>query len=124
MIETIEGLPDGVIGFRFSGHVTGDEYTSVLLPPLKERIERKEKIRLAVVIDEDFDRFEAGALWNDMKFGLGGGLAHLSVWERMAMVSDAGWVKHAIGLFGWLVPGDVRVFAVSELDDAKAWLAA
>ena len=46
MIEAIEGLPDGVIGFRFSGHVTGDEYTSVLLPPLKERIDRKEKIRL------------------------------------------------------------------------------
>ena len=63
-------------------------------------------------------------MWDDMKFGLGTGLTHLSAWERMALVSDAPWVHHAITLFGWLVPGAVRVFPLAELDDATRWPAA
>jgi hypothetical protein len=78
---------------------------------------------LAIAIDADFDRFEAGAVWEDLKFGFGPGLAHHSAFERMAMVSDADLVRHAIGLFGWLVPGDVRVFPLSELGGARTWLA-
>jgi hypothetical protein len=45
MIEPLSDLPDGVIGFRFSGHVSKDEYRSVLLPALKEHIDRGDKIR-------------------------------------------------------------------------------
>jgi SpoIIAA-like len=51
------------------------------------------------------------------------GLTHLSKWECTALVSDADWARHAISLFGWLVPGDVRVFPLAELEEAKAWLA-
>jgi hypothetical protein len=58
-----------------------------------------------------------------MKFGFGSGLTHLSSWERMALVSDADWVHHAIALFGWLVPGAVKVFPLAQLDAAKQWLA-
>jgi hypothetical protein len=123
MIEPLSDLPAPAIGFRFSGHVTKDEYRSVLLPPLDEHIGRGDKIRLVIVIDKDFDRFDAGALWEDMKFGFGSGLRHVSAWERMALVSDADWVRHSIALFGWLVPGDVRVFPLDQLDAAKTWLA-
>jgi SpoIIAA-like len=123
MIEAPPGLPEGVLGFRFSGHVSREEYADVLAPSLKERIDAGRKVRLAVVIDDDFDRFEAGALWEDMKFGFGSGIAHLSSWERMALVSDADWVHHAMGLFGWIVPGEARVFPLARLQDATAWLA-
>ncbi len=122
MIEPIDDLPEGVFGFRFSGHVGRDEYRQVLLPAFQEHLKDGGKIRLAIVIDADFDRFEAGAMWEDLKFGLGSGIAHHSAWERMALVSDADWVRHAIGLFGWLVPGDVKVFPLNQLDDAKTWL--
>jgi hypothetical protein len=40
MIEPLPGLPVGVLGFRFSGHVSRDEYSQALAPALKERIER------------------------------------------------------------------------------------
>ena len=123
MIEPLSDLPDGVVGFRFSGHVSKDEYRSVLLPALKGRLDKGDKVRLAVVIDDDFDRFEAGALWEDMRFGLGSGITHLSSWERMALVSDADWVRHAITLLGWLVPGEVRVLPLDQLEAAKEWLA-
>jgi SpoIIAA-like len=123
MIEPLRDLATGVIGFRFSGHVSKDEYRHVLLPALKERLDKGDKVRLAVVIDNDFDRFEGGALWEDMRFGFGSGLTHLSAWERMALVSDADWVRHAITLLGWLVPGEVKVFPLDQLDAAKEWLA-
>jgi hypothetical protein len=40
----------------------------------------------------------------------------------MALVSDADWVRHAMGLFGWMVPGEARVFPLAQLEEAKAWL--
>jgi len=75
------------------------------------------------VIDADFDRFEAGAIWEDLKFGLASGLAHLSKWERTALVSDADWARHAVGLLGWMMPGELRVFPLAEQADAVVWLA-
>jgi hypothetical protein len=41
----------------------------------------------------------------------------------MAIVSDADWVRHAMAVFGWMVPGEARVFPHGDLDEAKAWLA-
>jgi hypothetical protein len=38
------------------------------------------------------------------------------------MVSDVDWVRHTIGLLGWLVPGEIEMFPLAQLDDAKAWL--
>jgi hypothetical protein len=32
VFETIEGLPEGVVGLRAVGHVTGDDYRNVLVP--------------------------------------------------------------------------------------------
>jgi len=123
MIERVADLPDDVDGLRFSGHVSRDEYQQVVLPLLHECLARGGGIRLLIVIDDGFDRFEAGALWEDLKFGLGSGL-ELSRWERMALVSDAGWVHHAISIFGWSVPGDVKVYPLGDRDQATAWLAA
>jgi hypothetical protein len=122
VIEVIEGLPDPVVGLRFSGHVTRSEYKDVVLPVFAPRLEGDQNIRMLVVIDERFERFEPGALWEDLKFGLGSGVTHLTKWERTAVVADTDWVRHAMGLLGWMIPGDTRVFDLAQLDEAKAWL--
>ncbi|WP_328471212.1 STAS/SEC14 domain-containing protein [Actinoplanes sp. NBC_00393] len=124
MIEELGGLPDGVLGFRFAGPVTREEYLGVFRPPLQAALEGGQGIRLVLVIDQDFGWFQPGAFWEDLKFGLGPGTEHHKAWERMAIVSDADWVRHALGLFGFLVPGAARVFPGTGLDEAKAWLAA
>jgi len=36
MIELISQLPDGVAGFRMSGHVTDEDYRQVVLPLMKD----------------------------------------------------------------------------------------
>lgn len=50
------------------------------------------------------------------------GLGHLRSWERIAIVGDADWLRHAVGGFGWLMPGEVRVFGLEELDSAREWV--
>ena len=40
---------------------------------------------------------------------------------RLAVVTDKDWMRHGIAAFGWLIPGEIRVFDPGELEQAKAW---
>jgi hypothetical protein len=124
MIEPIVDMPPNVFGFRGSGKFARADYEQVLIPPLREAIEHGEKIRLLFQIGPDFHGVEADAVWTQAKADFGLGIKHLSAWERVAIVSDEDWVRHAVGLFGWVYPCELRVFSLSELEAAKKWLAA
>ncbi|HYJ55756.1 MAG TPA: STAS/SEC14 domain-containing protein, partial [Mycobacterium sp.] len=43
--------------------------------------------------------------------------------RRIAVVSDKEWVAHAMHAFAWMVPGELAVFGLDELDQAKVWAA-
>ncbi|XVU29019.1 STAS/SEC14 domain-containing protein [Actinoplanes sp. CA-054009] len=119
MIEALSGLPEGVLGFRLSGPVSREEYVGVFLPPMRQALDAGVEMRLMLVVGDDFSWFEPGAAWEDLKFGVG----HHKGWDRTAIVSDAGWVRHAMGLFGWMMPGEARAFTAAERDEAVNWLA-
>jgi len=121
MVEKIDDLPAGVIGFRISGKITHDEYHE-LVDPVREALDRGEKVRYLVETAPDFHGLDAGALWQDVKAGASIGLGHRSSWERCAVVTDKDWMRQAISAFGWLSPGELRIYEPSELDAAKAWL--
>jgi len=38
-------------------------------------------------------------------------------------VSDLDWVEHLVALFGWMVPGDVKLFGLTERRQAVDWAA-
>jgi hypothetical protein len=116
MIERLEDVPEGVVGLRASGEVTGEDYRDVLVPLLEEALAQG-GARLLYVMDEH-TTFKAGALFADAKFGLG----HLRGWEKLAVVSDVDWLENSIKAFGWMMPGEVKVFDDDNLDDAKQWL--
>ena len=48
---------------------------------------------------------------------------HRSSWQRMALVTDKDWVRQGVSAFGWLAPGELRLFEPSEREAAQAWLA-
>ena len=62
MIDRIPDMPEGTLGFVLAGDVTRDEYRETLLPPLREAIERGDRIRMLVEIGPGFDEFEPGAV--------------------------------------------------------------
>ena len=123
MLEPIGGLPDNAIGFTAVGNVTSEDYETVLIPAVEEKLKEHKKVRLLYHLGDKFKKFEAGAMWDDTKVGL----AHITEWEKIAIVTDVNWIQQAGKIFGFAietmsVPGDVKVFHNREFDEAIRWI--
>jgi stage II sporulation SpoAA-like protein len=119
MIETITGLPSGVLGFEIDGELHADDYQNVLLPAVQAAIRRGERIRIVLVF-ERFEGLSGGALWSDVKMGV----EDLTRWERIALVTDIDWMVRLTALFGGMTQGELRQFPLAEREAATAWAAA
>lgn len=115
MIAIIEGLPDNVVGIVATGRVTKKECAAVLLPAVERSLKRHDKIRLYY---ELLSRFP-GAAWEDLK----GGVERLPPFERVAVVTDVGWVRHTVNALRFIMPGEIRVFASAQAPEGRAWIA-
>ncbi|OBJ07353.1 STAS/SEC14 domain-containing protein [Mycobacterium sp. 1465703.0] len=121
MIEVLSDMPDGVTGIRVSGRLRGDELREIK-PALGEALKAGE-IRIVEVIASDYEGFGRGGLVEDLKLGLGTVLPHHSAFKRIAVVSDKEWVAHTLHALSWMVPGELAVFGLDELERAKEWAA-
>ena len=122
MVENVSDLPPGTLGFRAYGKVSSDEYREVI-GPIYAALDRGEKLNIYFELADDFHGLDWGALLQDMKAAGSIGLKHRSSWKRMALVTDKDWVKHGATAFGWLAPGELRLFEPLEREAARAWLA-
>ena len=116
MIQVISNMPVGTIGLRASGKVSEEDYRDVLVPTINAAMEQG-KVRLLYVL-EDEAGYKPCAVWADTKMWF----KNLKGWERLAIVSDADWLENAVKAFGWLMPGEVKVFESDDVRDAKQWL--
>lgn len=117
MIRVLDGLPEGIIGFEASGRLTADDYTQVLAPAL-EIAAASGKIRILLDFGGEFDRLEAGAVWQDLKMGV----RDWNAWERIALVTDHAWMRDGLNIFAWAVPGEAKAFPLSDRAAAIEWL--
>ena len=120
MIEILGGFPDNVVAFAASGRVTRRDYEAVLVPRVEAALQHHDKIRCYYELGAGFAGFDPGAMWEDFKVGVG----HLSRWERVAVVTDVDWMRHATNAFRFLMPGEMRVFPTAEAEAARGRLAA
>jgi hypothetical protein len=118
MIEEMSGLPEGTLGFRITGRVTGDEYDNILTPAIENAIQRFDRIRFLAQVGPNFGGYSLDAIWDDTKLGL----RHWNGFERVAVVSDVGWIKIGVKAVAFMMPCPVQLFAIAELEDAKRWL--
>ena len=121
MIELMDGMPDGTLGFRVSGKVERSDYTDVMVPRLKKAVEQGGGLRTLYLIDR-LEEMEPGALWEDAKAGWDIAIRHHSALQRTAMVTDQEWLVRAVQLLAWMAPGEFKVFPTAELEQAKAWV--
>ena len=117
MIKELSDLPAGVIGFEASGRLRAEDYRDVILPAL-ERAAAAGEVRFVIVM-RDFDGMSGGAVWQDLKVGI----EHLRAWKRIALVTDIDWMKHMTSLFGWMTPGEVKIFSLAQQGEAIEWVA-
>ncbi|HET6911792.1 MAG TPA: STAS/SEC14 domain-containing protein [Rhodanobacteraceae bacterium] len=118
MIETMQGLPDGVLGFIARGKVTSVEYRTIKTPRIEAAFAQHRKLRVLWLMGNDFRGFEFGAVWQDLTLGL----RHWRGWECIALVTDTPWLRGIAFAFGFLIPGEFRLFPLCELDSAKHWI--
>jgi hypothetical protein len=118
VIETIEGLAEGVVGFVAKGEVSGADYEQVLVPAIEAALKDNDKVSLLYVLGDEFTGYELAAMWDDAKVGM----RHLFSWERIGLVTDHDAYRHMVKGFGFLIPAHVQVFPTAELDRARAWV--
>lgn len=121
MIELLTDMPDKVIGIRVSGRLRGDELRH--FKPTIEQVLQTGEVRIVEVIESDYEGFGPGGFVEDLKLGFGTVLPHHSAFKRIAVVSDKDWVAPVLHALAWMVPGELGVFGLDELDRAKEWAA-
>ena len=116
MIGKLEKSSRNVIGFKFHGKATDEDYKERLIPEMEAAIEKYGKIRLLCDL-EHFDGWSPHAAWDDMIHGT-------EMWhsiERMAIVGDNKWEEEMMKLFRHLT-GKVQYFDHHKLQHAWEWL--
>ena len=114
MIRVIDGLPDNVVGIVAQGRVTAADCDKILKPVMESSLKRHDKVRLYYEIGSRIP----GAKWDDLRLGVG----PLPQWERVAVVTDVGWVRHTVKALRFLIGSEIRVFTTSEAGDGLAWI--
>ena len=118
MIEHLKNFPDNVVAFICRGKVTRREYDTVLVPAVTQALKTHKKLRLYYETAADFAGIAPSAVWEDFKIGM----EHFTRWERMAVVTDVEWIKNSMKFFGFLMPGELRVFPSADAAKAREWL--
>jgi hypothetical protein len=114
MLELIDGLPGNIVGIAVSGRLTMQDCQDVLVPAMEKSLKRHEKIRLYYELNSRFP----GAAWDELDLGL----EHASRCERVAIVTDIGWVRLTVKALRFLIPSEIRVFATDQADEGRAWI--
>ena len=117
MMELMKGLPDNVIDIIGSGTITGEDYDTVIIPAMKDKLQRHKKIRMLYQLNKDFVHYALDAYLEDAKVSW-----HALSFEKVAVVSDVHWINDSVNLYKFIIPVQVKVFSNSELDKAKEWI--
>jgi SpoIIAA-like len=121
MIEVLSDMPDGVVGIRVSGWLLGEDLRT--FKPVMDKLLSSGEIRIVEVIASDYEGLGRGGLAEDLKLGFGALFGHHSAFKRVAVVSDKEWVAHTLHALAWMVPGELAIFGLDELERAKQWAA-
>jgi len=121
MIEVLPDMPEGVTGIRVSGRLSRADLRA--FEPTMAELRKAGEIRIVEVIAPDYEGFGPGGLVEDLKLGFGTLFTHHSAFKRVAVVSDKKWVAHTLHAVAWMVPGELAVFDLADLERATQWAA-
>lgn len=119
MVEIIKDVPSYVAAFKVSSAVTAEDFDSVILPIIDEKVKRFGRIHFLLYLNTNITNFTAGAALRDIWVGI----KHLTKWHRMAIVTDQPVVEKFTDIVSLIAPGEAKGFPVSELPFAKLWVA-
>ena len=123
MLRKIDS-PDGVLAIEVVGKLEAGDYRDVIVPALRSMIEAHGAIRCVFVFGDEYTGLTVGGDVQDAKLFIDE-LVHgdLTKWKRCAVVTSHDWLRHAITVFRFMMPGQVECFEVSQVQAAVDWAA-
>jgi hypothetical protein len=116
--QLTESDSGNILEVMVSGKLTHDDYQH-FVPAFERLVKQHGRIRVLFEMT-DFHGWEAGALWDDLKFDA----KHFSDIDRLAMVGDKRWEKGMAAFCRPFTTAKVRYFEHSQIADARQWLSA
>jgi hypothetical protein len=101
-----------------TGKLTREDYKS-FVPKVEELIRKFGKIRVVFEM-RDFHGWDAGALWEDIKFDI----RHFSDIESLALVGDKKWEKGMNIFCKPFTKAQIKYFDLTEIYKAYEWIRA
>jgi SpoIIAA-like len=106
-----------LLNIHLIGKLTKADYQD-FVPRMDEAFGRYPKVRMLVEM-EDFEGWEPGAAWEDLKMGV----RHFNHIERVAMVGDKKWEEWMATLCKPFTTAKVRYFPRQQSMEAHDWAA-
>jgi hypothetical protein len=105
-----------VLNIKVSGKISKEDYQK-FVPEAEQLIDKFGKIRILFEM-QDFHGWQAGALWEDVKFDI----KHFSDIERLAFVGDKAWEKGMSVFCRPFTTAKIRFFETEQRQEAIEWL--
>lgn len=105
-----------VLEVQVSGKLADADYGQ-FVPEFERLVKQHGKLRVLFEMT-DFHGWEAGALWDDIKFDL----KHFSDIERLAMVGDKKWEQGMAIFCRPFTTAKIRYFDKAQIEKARVWL--
>jgi len=122
VIEPIDDLPGGAIGFRVDGKLTDEDYADVLAPALRQAAAAGE-VRLLLAAAKGFDLGTLKARFDELRSDPELDLGHSKDWRRVAIVADAGFlVRQFFPAIAHALPVEAKLFGLDDEAEARTWL--
>ena len=103
---------------QMTGKLNKKDYQH-FVPMIEKAVQKHGKVRMLVQM-HNFHGWNAGALWEDVKFDL----KHFNDIERLAMVGEKKWQKWMATFCNPFTAATVRYFSFEQASEARAWIAA
>ena len=115
-MQITEEADGKILVIHISGKLVKADYAP-LEPEFERRVRQQGKVRVLFDLT-GFHGWEAGAAWEDMKFGV----AHYADISRLAMVGENKWQHAMATICRPFTKAVVRYFDHADSAGARAWL--
>lgn len=117
MVEIISMTADNIIGCRIDGKINSDDMNK-LISIAEAKLKNNKKLRVYVEVI-DLGGISLEAFFDDLKFGF----KHFRDFEKKAVVTESGWMKHLSAISNRLFSGiETKCFSFKEKELAKDWI--
>lgn len=116
--DLLGGFPRDVVAIKARGIITAQDYQQILNPVVEEKLKIHDRLKLLMILDDEFASWSEEAAWDDVRFGF----SHMGDFSKIALVTDIAWVRHGAKIFAPLMRAQVHIFDVQEMEDAASWI--